>query len=177
MAGRLNATERWARCMIFVVLSVCPQSIRADITPFWHPFHSAIRAAGGWWGGPPGPRGTPRPAAGRGGRGLRAGEGARPTRLRWRPRAESSRYPTITPFGAGGKPLSDRTVLSVLPAVLIGTPVERPGNALVGVSRGGRSVPDLDQPDGCLRCRVRLYAGRRGNFEPFPPYAGAAPPN
>src|ERR1035441_4510012 len=33
---------------------------------------------------------------------------------------ESSRYPTITPFGAGGKPLSDRTVLSVLPAVLIG---------------------------------------------------------
>jgi predicted nucleic acid-binding protein len=28
--------------------------------------------------------GRPRPAAGRGGRGLRAGEGARPTRLRWR---------------------------------------------------------------------------------------------
>src|SRR5664280_784154 len=27
-----------------------------------------------WWGGPPGPRGTPRPAAGGGGRGLRAGQ-------------------------------------------------------------------------------------------------------
>ena len=30
MAGQLNATQRWARCMIFVVLSVCPRSIRAD---------------------------------------------------------------------------------------------------------------------------------------------------
>src|ERR1017187_5282381 len=141
--------------------------------PFTQPF--ALPAVGG--AVPLDRAGRPRPAAGRGGRGLPAGGGAGPPRLRWRPRAESSRYPTITPFGAGGKPLSDRTVLSVLPAVLIGTPVERPGNALVGVSRGGRSVPDLDQPDGCLRCRVRLYAGRRGNFEPFPPYAGAAPPN
>src|ERR1017187_522151 len=141
--------------------------------PFTQPF--ALPAVGG--AVPLDRAGRPRPDAGRGGRGLRAGEGARPTRLRWRPRAESSRYPTITPFGAGGKPLSDRTVLPVLPAVLIGTPVERPGNVLVGASSGGRSVPDLDQPDGCLRCRVRLYAGRRGNFEPFLPYAGAAPPN
>src|ERR1035441_1279401 len=57
--GRLNSTRRWAHCTILAVLSVCPQSIRADVTPFWYPFHSAIRAAGGWWGGPPGPRGTP----------------------------------------------------------------------------------------------------------------------
>src|ERR1035437_1948090 len=37
-----------------------------------------IALAGPWWGGPPGPRGTPRPAAGSGGRGLRAGERGRP---------------------------------------------------------------------------------------------------
>lgn len=30
MAGRLNPKGRGARCVIFVVLSVCPQSIRAD---------------------------------------------------------------------------------------------------------------------------------------------------
>src|ERR1035438_832030 len=38
-------------------------------------------ADSGWWGDPPGPRGTPRPAAGSGGRGLLVSDGARPTRL------------------------------------------------------------------------------------------------
>ena len=45
-------------------------------------FTQVIAPVAAWWGGPPGPRGTPRPAAGSGGRGLRAGEGARPTNCR-----------------------------------------------------------------------------------------------
>src|ERR1035441_10168206 len=44
--------------------------------------------------------GRPRPAAGSGGRGLRAGEGARPTRLRRRHLAESRGYPLLDEIGA-----------------------------------------------------------------------------
>src|ERR1017187_9617329 len=57
--------------------------------PFTQPF--ALPAVGG--AVPLDRAGRPRPAAGRGGRGLRAGEGARPTLPRWRHLAESWGYP------------------------------------------------------------------------------------
>jgi len=60
-------------------------------------FTQVIALAAGWWGGPlggrPGSRGTPRPAAGSGGRGLRAGEGARLTKRSELRQPESSGYP------------------------------------------------------------------------------------
>src|ERR1017187_307801 len=57
------------------------------------PFTQPLPLTPAWWGGPPGPRGRPRPAARRGGTGLHTGEGARRTRLRWRHLAESKGYP------------------------------------------------------------------------------------
>src|ERR1022692_4684997 len=60
------------------------------------PFTQPLPLTPAWWGGPPGPRGRPRPAAGRGGTGLPTGEGARRTRLRWRHLAESRGYPLET---------------------------------------------------------------------------------
>src|ERR1039457_859817 len=69
---------RWAKCRYLGI-------------PFTQPF--ALPAVGG--AVPLARAGAPRPPAGRGGRGLRAGEGARPTPLRSRPQAESSRYPHV----------------------------------------------------------------------------------
>src|ERR1035438_7961397 len=62
--------------------------------PFGYPFHSAVAADSGFVGLSPLDRAdASRPAAGRGGRGLRGGEGARPTRLCWIHLAASRGYP------------------------------------------------------------------------------------